>query len=106
MKNVASKFLTIAFMSIQCYLETNKNKQVLSKMIKQNIAKILDAEMDRKDFLKLMGLGAVAAVGVSSFVKAVTPNLQNQGSRTATTRSATALGYGSMPYGGNVRDTR
>lgn len=72
-------------------------------MIKQNIAKLLDAEMDRKDFLKLLGLGAVAAVGVTSIIKAITPTAQ---SNTPAQPSARSLGYGAMPYGGNAKDVR
>lgn len=64
-------------------------------MIKQNVSKLLEAEMERKDFLKLVGLGAVAAIGVTSILKAITP---------ATERPSVAKtdgGYGSMAYGGN-----
>ena len=64
-------------------------------MIKQNVAKILDTEMERKDFLKLVGLGAVAAVGVTSILKAVTPAGQKVGQTAAHNG-----GYGSMAYGG------
>lgn len=66
-------------------------------MIKQNVAKILDTEMERKDFLKLVGLGAVAAVGVGSILKAVTPVERKVAEQPA--------GYGSMAYGG-VKETR
>lgn len=64
-------------------------------MIKQNVAKILDTEMERKDFLKLVGLGAVAAVGVTSILKAVTPAGQKVGQSPQGDG-----GYGSMAYGG------
>lgn len=63
-------------------------------MIKQNVAKILETEVERKDFLKLMGLGAVAAVGVGSILKAVTPT-QNHGKVAAVDNS-----YGGSAYGG------
>lgn len=62
-------------------------------MIKQNVSKLLDAEMERKDFLKLIGLGAVAAVGVTSILKAMTPADRK-------TTQAPAGGYGAMAYGG------
>lgn len=66
-------------------------------MIKQNIAKILDTEMERKDFLKLLGIGAVAAVGVSGIIKAMSQPTQKQPAKSS------AVGYGSMAYGG-VKD--
>ena len=65
-------------------------------MIKQSIAKILDTEVDRKDFLKLVGLGAVAAIGVTSIVKAVTP-IERKPAQAQNT------GYGSMAYGGTTK---
>ena len=71
-------------------------------MIKQNIAKLLDAEMERKDFLKLIGLGAVAAVGVSSIVKAMSQQTSQNGSKSMSQSSA---GYGSSPYGGTKSPT-
>ena len=65
-------------------------------MIKQNIAKILDTEMERKDFLKLLGIGAVAAVGVSGILKAI-----SQPTTKSNNTSSTGNGYGSMAYGGS-----
>ncbi len=64
-------------------------------MIKQNISKLLDTEMERKDFLKLLGVGAVAAVGVSGIIKAMTQPAEKK-----VTKSGSA-GYGSMAYGGS-----
>ena len=62
-------------------------------MIKAKISQLLDTEMERKDFLKLIGLGAVAATGVTAILKAVsqTPNRQP---------AAKAQGYGGSLYGG------
>lgn len=64
-------------------------------MIKQHITKLLDTEMDRKDFLKLLGVGAVAAVGISGIIKAMT---QQPVKPTAKTADG---GYGSTAYGGS-----
>lgn len=63
-------------------------------MIKNNIAQLLDKEMDRKDFLKLIGLGAVAATGITQILKAM--------SQPTTRPAATSKvqGYGSSLYGG------
>jgi len=64
-------------------------------MIKQSIAKILDTEMERKDFLKMIGLGVVAAVGVTQIIKALSqPQLQPQ------RRASKVENYGAMTYGG------
>ena len=65
-------------------------------MIKQNIAKILDTEMERKDFLKLVGIGAVAAIGLGQIVKAIGGHASQP-----KTSQATSQGYGSMAYGGS-----
>ena len=63
-------------------------------MIKNNISKLLDTEMERKDFLKLIGFGVVAATGITQILKAMS---QQTPSRPATTK---AQGYGGSLYGG------
>lgn len=69
-------------------------------MIKQNIAKLLDTEMERKDFLKLIGVGAIAAIGITQIIKAVSqPTLPK-------TTQKTANGYGALAYGGNPKETQ
>lgn len=40
-------------------------------MIKNNIAQLLETELDRKDFIKLVGFGVVAATGITQILKAV-----------------------------------
>jgi hypothetical protein len=69
-------------------------------MIKENISKLLDTEMERKDFLKLIGIGAVAAVGVSGILKAM-----SQPTSKKTSQHPANAGYGSMAYGG-TKDPR
>ena len=66
-------------------------------MIKNTVSQLLETEMDRKDFLKLLGLGVIAATGVTQILKAVTP--QNTSRRPATSSNA-SLGYGASAYGG------
>jgi len=68
-------------------------------MIKQNIAQLLDAEMDRKDFLKMVGLGVVAATGVTQIIRSLSQNTQNKQKRTPI---ASGLDYGGSNYGGVV----
>ena len=61
-------------------------------MIKQTIARILSVELDRKDFLKAVGIGVVAATGVSQALTTVVkqaPAAQKQ-----------SFGYGESVYGG------
>lgn len=65
-------------------------------MIKNNISQLLDTEMERKDFLKLVGFGVVAATGVTQVLKAMT----QQTPRPAASQSQ---GYGGSMYGGAVK---
>ncbi len=64
-------------------------------MIKQSIARILSVELDRKDFLKAVGIGIVAATGVAQAVNSVV----KQTSRTAPQQKVN-FGYGDSVYGG------
>lgn len=64
-------------------------------MIKKNVSQLLETEMERKDFLKLIALGAVAATGVTHILKAVTQQVPQRGATTTT-----SFAYGSSPYGG------
>lgn len=66
-------------------------------MIKQSIARILSVELDRKDFLKAVGIGIIAATGVASAVSSVV----KQTSGTAPQRKV-AFGYGDSVYGGRA----
>lgn len=65
-------------------------------MIKNNIAQLLETEMDRKDFLKLLGFGVVAATGVTQILKAVT----QQSSTRPNAPASKSLSYGAAAYGG------
>jgi hypothetical protein len=64
-------------------------------MIKQSIAKIMAIELDRKDFLKAVGIGLVAATGVTQVVS----NVVRQTS-TSTGNKTVSFGYGDSVYGG------
>ena len=77
--------------------KTNKAIKITKKrseMIKNNIAQLLETEMDRKDFLKLIGFGVVAATGITQILKA----LSHQ-----TPTSAKAQSYGGASYGGVIK---
>jgi hypothetical protein len=56
-----------------------------------NIAELLEKPMDRKDFLRHMGLGAVMLLGGNMVLKGVLAG---------TTHHKQNLGYGTSPYGG------
>lgn len=78
-------------MLLQWILETSKKKN----MIKNNIAQLLETEMERKDFLKLIGLGVLAATGITQILKAMSQQApQHQ------TRAAQPQSYGGAAYGG------
>ncbi len=67
-------------------------------MIKNNIAQLLETEMERKDFLKLIGFGVIAATGITQILKAMsqqTPPRQVTASK--------AQGYGGSLYGGMTK---
>lgn len=63
-------------------------------MIKTQVAELLQKEMDRKEFLRHVGIAAAVIIGL--------PTLLNVLSRmqSGSLRQQSA-GYGSMPYGGN-----
>jgi hypothetical protein len=76
-----------------------KTKKIVkkgSKMIKQSIARILAVELDRKDFLKAVGIGLVAATGVSQVVTSVV----KQTSSSTASHQTVNFGYGDSVYGG------
>lgn len=61
-------------------------------MIKQTIARIMAVELDRKDFLKAVGIGVVAATGVSQALSSVV--------KQTSTAPKQNFGYGESVYGG------
>lgn len=65
-------------------------------MIKTQIAELLQKEMDRKDFLRHIGVAAAVIVGVPTLLNA----LARVQSGSLQGKSQTA-GYGSMAYGGD-----
>lgn len=43
----------------------------MSTSFRENIDRLLDTEMDRLEFLKICGVGILAAIGVSGLLKAL-----------------------------------
>lgn len=63
-------------------------------MFKDKIAQLLEKEMDRKSFLKHVGLGIVGLTGFSVLLKTFVPT-----SPPETTHSVVHQGYGASAYG-------
>jgi len=62
----------------------------------QQISDLLEKPMDRKDFLRHMGVGALMLLGGNMIYQAVTGISKNRSSNNH-------VGYGSSAYGGNRR---
>lgn len=66
-------------------------------MFKKTIDQLLETEMDRKEFLKNVGIAAVVMTGATAALKAITPAvIQKKASP-----SSVQFGYGQSPYGGD-----
>lgn len=70
-------------------------------MIKQNIAQILESEMDRKDFLKTMGVAVAAFTGVTAAIKTISSHPALVSGVTQQKASTEKAGYGMLAYGGS-----
>lgn len=70
-------------------------------IIKQQINDLLQKEMDRKDFLKHMGVAAVALIGVPAVIKAL-----SQSSTQSSAQSTKNMGYGLSAYGGSLSSSK
>ncbi|TAH31716.1 hypothetical protein EYC58_03510 [Candidatus Saccharibacteria bacterium] len=66
-------------------------------MFKIDTTKLLQAEMDRKAFLKNAGIAFAGIIGVTAFVKSIN-GIAGQGAQKATTAT---YGYGGSVYGGS-----
>lgn len=67
------------------------------KQLKENLSELLAKEMDRKDFLKHVGIAIIALTGVTGVINV----LSGQQRLTGFGKSNVSQGYGSSPYGGN-----
>jgi hypothetical protein len=63
-------------------------------MLNINAAKVLQKEMDRKDFLKHVGIAAVALTGASAIIKLLADQ---------PTQKSQQVGYGGSVYGGTKK---
>ena len=62
--------------------------------LKQELNTLLNKKMDRKDFLKVVGVGVIAATGVGALLRTVNPTQPKKQA------SVAPQGYGSSAYGG------
>lgn len=62
-------------------------------MIKQQLNTLLEKEMDRKDFLKHIGVASIALIGLPTIIKSIS-------SVGTTPQPSKSQGYGSSAYGG------
>lgn len=65
--------------------------------IKEELNTLLTKKMDRKDFLKHIGIGVVAVTGLSAFLKALAPAPKKAAVQQT---NASQYGYGGSVYGG------
>ncbi len=63
-------------------------------LLKQQVANLLDQEMDRKTFLKTAGIAALALSGATVALKSLTQVPLSQ------KKATSALSYGGSAYGG------
>lgn len=66
--------------------------------IKQELNTLLNKKMDRKDFLKVVGVSVVAMTGISTLLRTINPS---QSKNRVSSSSTSAQGYGSSAYGGS-----
>lgn len=60
-----------------------------------SIQQLLEADMDRKEFLMYLGASVLAVVGVSGLLRSISAPLEKPAKA-----SQNKAGYGSSPYGG------
>jgi hypothetical protein len=70
----------------------------MHQQIQNEINKLMQKDMDRRDFLKHVGIGFAGLLGVTSAVKTLS-NL----SGSQQTKQNSSVGYGSSAYGGTKR---
>lgn len=71
-------------------------------MLKIDTTKLLQAEMDRKAFLKTAGIAFASIIGVTAFVKSI----NGIAGQPAQKSGAAAYGYGGSVYGGSQTISR
>lgn len=73
--------------------------------VKKNLNNLLEKPMDRRDFLKHIGIGAVLVVGLGPMLKLLSSPARTDGS-SQDTSAAGGYAYGDMAYGGKVTPSK
>lgn len=71
-------------------------------MLRIDTTKLLQAEMDRKTFLKNAGIAFAGIIGVTAFVKNVNNMAGSSSAAHKPSTSAASFGYGGSIYGGGA----
>jgi hypothetical protein len=66
----------------------------MHEQLQNEITKLMQKDMDRRDFLKHVGIGFAGIMGVTSILKTI-------GTLNGSQKKSANSGYGSNPYGGN-----
>ncbi len=74
--------------------------------VRKNLNNLLEKPMDRRDFLKHIGIGAVLVVGLGPMLKLLSSPAKADGSNQNTHAAAGGYGYGDMAYGGKVTPSK
>ena len=74
----------------------NKNKEDTTMHVQDEIQKLMQKDMDRKDFLKHVGVGFATIAGFTTVLKTITTLNGSQ-------QQSMASGYGGGAYGGASR---
>jgi len=61
---------------------------------------ILQKRMDRKDFLKHVGIGVAVMTGAAGLIKMLNPQAQAGTQQASSSENRQSLGYGASTYGG------
>ena len=67
----------------------------MQQNLQNGISQLMQKDMDRKDFIKHVGIGFVALTGVAAAVKSLTSLGESN-----KTPAAASFGYGASAYGG------
>ncbi len=68
-------------------------------MIKQQLNQLLDKEVDRKDFLKHVGVAIIAVAGVSTLMSNLTSLQGSSSTKGVNSGTKSTHGYGLSAYG-------
>ena len=80
----------------------HKNETIKGIIMNKQLDEILQKRMDRKDFLKHLGMGVAVITGTAGIVKMFKPQ---SSSLSQTNQKTVGMGYGASVYGGRAATT-